>query len=111
MPSGARTIEHGRPLRGPIIHSPTASKYCARSSFVTPSPSPASGHSALSGFEITTPMTSPVLLLAAGVARTVALLVLPLLLPGFGCATPALDGVSASTSSAGLSWRRPLNAA
>src|SRR3954452_242635 len=58
MPSGARTIELGRPLIWPIIHSPTAAKYCARSSLVTGFPSPASGHSGFSGFEITTPITS-----------------------------------------------------
>src|SRR3954447_9111138 len=58
MPSGARTIELGLPLIWPIIQSPTASKYFARSSFVTGLPSPAAGHSALSGFEITTPITS-----------------------------------------------------
>src|SRR5436305_6438413 len=58
MPSGARTIELGLPLIWPIIQSPTASKYFARSSFVTGLPSPASGHSALSGFELATPSTS-----------------------------------------------------
>src|SRR3954452_9469536 len=58
MPSGARRIEHGQPLRWTIIHSPTASKYCARSSLVTPSPSPQSAHSTLSGFENVTPITS-----------------------------------------------------
>src|SRR5882724_7065434 len=58
MPSGARSTEHGRPLMWPIIHSPTASKYRARSSLVTGSPSPPSGHSAFSGFEMATPITS-----------------------------------------------------
>ena len=58
MPSGARTTEHGRPLMWPIIQSPTASKYFARSSLVTGLPSPPSGHNALSGLEMTTPITS-----------------------------------------------------
>src|SRR3954462_13472068 len=58
MPSGARTTEHGRPFRCGIIHSPTAARYSARSRLVTGSPSPASGHSALSGCDSTTPITS-----------------------------------------------------
>src|SRR4030081_864394 len=72
MPSGARTTEHGRPFRWPIIQPPTASKYRARSSLVTGLPSPPSGHSALPGFEITTPITSAELFAAgfgSGFAR------------------------------------------
>src|SRR5882672_12102725 len=99
MPSGARSTEHGRPLIWLIIHSPTASKYFARSSFVTALPSPPSGHSALSGLEMTTPITSADLL-----ADDV-----PDLINGF--ATLVITGLSASTSFAGLSCRNPLNAA
>src|ERR1700733_2389555 len=68
MPSGARTIEQGRPVTCGNSHSPTASKYSARSSLVTGLPSPASGHSCLSGLEMLTPRTvpgGPALLLAA----------------------------------------------
>src|SRR5260221_11775872 len=58
MPSGARSTEHGRPLMWPIIHSPTASKYWARSSLVTGSPAPPAGHKPLSRFEMAAPITS-----------------------------------------------------
>ena len=58
MPSGALMIEQGRPLRCPIIHVPTSSKYRARSSLVT-SPSPSSGHRTLSGWLRETPITTP----------------------------------------------------
>ena len=57
MPSGARSIEHGRPSRCCNMNAPAISKYRARSSFVTGRPSPAFGHSALSGLDILTPMT------------------------------------------------------
>src|ERR1700712_2637959 len=109
MPSGARSTEHGRPLMWPIIHSPTASKYCARSSLVTGSPSPPSGHSALSGFEMATPITS-----AGFFADDLTTTIDGFEVEGFeveGLAVFFIDGFSAITSSAGLSWRRPLNAA
>ncbi len=110
MPSGARTTEHGRPLRWPIIHGPTCSKNCARSSLVTPSPSPPSGHSSLSGFEITTPITSADLPVAGFALLVTAAAALPDF-PAEGFAILPIEGVSASTSSAGLSCRKPLNAA
>src|ERR1700733_15033702 len=104
MPSGARTTEQGRPFRYPIIHSPTASKYCARSSLVTLLLSPASGHSALSGFDITTPMTSADLEPAGFVLLTAAGAALPAFFAGGfsaeGLASLPIDGVSASTSPA-----------
>src|SRR4051812_42904657 len=57
MPSGARTMEHGRPVMCGIIQSPMASKYSARSNLVTGFLSPASGQSGLSGLEMVTPRT------------------------------------------------------
>src|SRR4051794_16496788 len=57
MPSGARTMEHGRPVICGIIQSPTASRYSARSNLVTGFLSPASGQSALSGLLMVTPRT------------------------------------------------------
>src|ERR1700709_1392041 len=108
MPSGARTMEHGRPFRWPIIQPPTASKYRARSSLVTPSPSPPSGHSPLSGFEMTTPITSPDLL-PAGLAAVV-LLGLAADFPTEGWADLVMTGFSAFTSLAGLSLRSPSHA-
>ncbi len=104
MPSGARSTEHGRPLMWPIIHSPTASKYWARSSLVTGSPSPPSGHSALSGFEMATPITSAGFF-ADDLTTTIEGLEVE------GLAVFFIDGFSAITSSAGLSCRKPLNAA
>src|SRR5256885_12381090 len=96
MPWGARKIEHGRPLGGPIIHSPTASKYCARSSLVTASPSPPSGHNAFSGFEIATPITSADL--ADDFADRVT-----------GFAIPVMAGLSPRISFPGFSRPRPLH--
>ena len=104
-------IEQGRPLMWGISHSPTASKYRARSSFVTGLPSPPSGHSSLSGFEMTTPMTSvdvrsaragctPVGCRDVAVARAT------------GLTTLVVTGSSALTSLAGLfcrdCLRRPM---
>src|ERR1700710_2437513 len=101
MPSGARTIEHSRPLMWPIIQPPTASKYFARSSLVTGSPSPASGHSALSGLEMTTPMTSDDLPLAffEGALRVPEALAEAR--AGLGLAISIMAGFSAVTSLAG----------
>ena len=42
-----------------MIHSPTASKYRARSNFVTARVSPEAGQKTLSGLEIATPMMAP----------------------------------------------------
>src|ERR1700716_1496580 len=98
MPSGARTTEHGRPFRWPIIQPPTASKYRARSSLVTGLPPPPSGHSALPGFEITTPITSAELFAACFAS---GLLDLAAVLPTAGLAILVMAGFSAFTSSAG----------
>src|SRR4051812_550397 len=70
MPSGARTMEHGRPVMCGIIQSPMASKYSARSNLVTGFLSPASGQSGLSGLEMVTPRTvlGPFAVAAAAVA-------------------------------------------
>src|SRR5665647_554173 len=57
MPSGARKIEQGLPSICGNNHSPTASKYAARSRFVTGTPSPASGQSTLSGLVMAIPKT------------------------------------------------------
>jgi hypothetical protein len=99
-------IEHGRPLIWAMSQDATYSKYAARSILVTGSPLPPSGQSALSGLEISTPMTTDLpdhrlarLPRIAGVAG-VGLWVVA------GFAT-----FSASTSLAGLSLRSPLNAA
>src|ERR1700716_623314 len=109
MPSGARTMEHGRPLIWPIIQPPTASKYRARSSLVTGAPSPPSGHSALSGFEMTTPITSEDLASAFFKRPPRQLEVWPEARAGLGVAISVMAGFSAVTSFAGLSWRSPLN--
>src|SRR5437879_9461089 len=109
MPSGARSTEQGRPRIWPIIHPPTASKYRARSSLVTGSPSPPFGHSALSGFEIATPITS-----AAFFTDDLTTTIEGFEVEGFEFESLVvffIDGFSATTSSAGLSWRNPLNAA
>src|SRR5260221_7042769 len=114
MPSGARSTEHGRPLMWPIIHSPTASKYRARSSLVTGSPSPPSGHLAFAGFEMATPITS-----AGFFADDLTTMIEDFVAEGFvvegfvveGLAGFFIDDFSAITSSAGLSCRKPLNAA
>src|SRR3954447_3706798 len=99
MPSGALMIEQGRPLRCPIIHVPTSSKYRARSSLVT-SPSPSSGHRTLSGRLRETPITTPSPEADdEGLARVDVL-------AGTGSATAVVSegaGRSASTSLAGLS--------
>src|ERR1700685_2018389 len=58
MPSGARTMEQGRPLICGNIQGPTASRYCARSHLVTGLPSPAAGQSFLSGLEVAMPITT-----------------------------------------------------
>src|SRR3979409_1960833 len=103
MPSGARTMEHGRPLIWPIIQPPTASKYRARSSLVTGLPSPPSGHSALSGLEMTTPMT-PADLPSGFFERPLRVLeVLAEAREGAGVAISVMAGFSAVTSFAGLS--------
>src|SRR5579863_9642173 len=57
MPSGARTIEQGRPSTCGNSQSPTASKYRTRSNFVTGRSSPASGQNTLFGLETVTPIT------------------------------------------------------
>src|SRR5450756_598829 len=49
MPSGARKIEQGLPSICGNNHSPTASRYAARSRFVTGAPSPAPDQSTLAG--------------------------------------------------------------
>src|ERR1043166_8234083 len=108
MPSGARTIELGLPLIWPIIQSPTASKYFARSSLVTGLPAPAPGLGPLSVFELTPPIPSadwppafagrdPFDLMAARFAAAAAA----------GRAISVITGRSAITSPAGLSSRRP----
>src|SRR4030081_706810 len=103
MPSGARRTEHGRPLIWPIIHSPTASKYRARSSLVTGSPSPPARPPPLSGFLMATPITSAGFF-ADGLTTTIeGLEVEGLEVEGLAVFF-FIDGFSAITSSAGLSF-------
>src|ERR1700727_2850792 len=88
-----------------MSQEPTCSKYVAKSSLVTGPPSPASGQSALSGLEIRTPMTTSFPEDLGGRAGNASL-------DGAGTSVlVGLAGFSASTSSAALSSRRPLNAA
>src|ERR1700682_5088971 len=101
MPSGARKIEQGLPWIWGNNHSPAASKYSARSRFVTGAPSPASGQSALLGLVMVIPKTATV----AEADRRENPCVATLFRPAFAI----VCGVSVSTSRAGLSLRRPLN--
>src|SRR5471030_1797236 len=96
MPSGARKIEQGLLSICGNNHSPTASKYFARSNFVTGASSPASGQSALSGLVMVIPKT-----VALAELREDACLV-RLVSPAFP------TEVSISTSRTDLSLRKPL---
>src|SRR6202158_5507834 len=101
MPSGARKIEQGLPWIWGNNHSPTASKYSARSRFVTGAPSPASGQSALLGLVMVIPKTATVAEADRRENPCAAWL--------FSLAFATACEVSVSTSRAGLSLRRPLN--
>src|SRR5450759_2288250 len=115
MPSGARKIEQGLPSICGTNHSPTASKYSARSRFVTGTPSPASGHNTLSDLVTAIPKTVTVAELAQRDDPCVARL--SFLTIGSDISASAflsrsgvsVREVSVSTSLAGLSLRRPLN--
>ena len=107
MPSGALMIEQGRPLRCSIIQPPTLSKYFARSSLVIAPCSLVGPQDLIRPTESNSHDDT----VGGSVGRG------PCALGGrvgAGSAISVLSdgaGVSASTSLAGLSWRRPLNAA
>src|SRR5450759_3570080 len=94
MPLGARKIEQGLPSICGNNHSPTASKYSARSRFVTGALSPASGHSALSDLVMAIPKTNTVAELVKRDDRSVARL---FSLPG-GAPLPEKGLVDAATA-------------
>src|SRR3984957_945969 len=112
MPSGARTSEQGRPCTCGIIHSPTASKYCASSSLLTARSSPASGHRLLPGVEMVMPMTEtgpPAAALPPAATAPRLALARRGADADLTCASASFAGFSACTSPAGLLWHSAVD--